>query len=710
MISKAKVVSLMFMASGVTVSYPVLQCVQSLGRLAGDPKHDELRSTVFSQYGPALYTKQGVHTIPQVVVAELAAYLGKQQQQRDLTTLTQLPRCTRTFHFSFLHPKLSGNLGLSFTTTGLRTRFGGSPSTHIHQYQQRAYHTVVNGLMIGAVVQRNKTRESLKQVDDHITVHDTESQKCIETQDVQEPAEEGERLAPIEAAQSTSTDPPTDCYITEFTYPAGLPWRAFPIKDIRFREGENERPSHSDLLVDLKARRRSLLQTLATSQSVTEAWEAYSNLLHFPDDVAIGEPRVPFAHMHRLCRVLARHRPKTRKQFLRLLSVLTAIKEAGGEIKLHEWNALIDGAGKGWRRTSIDDFRTSLGIYQNMITGRMPGKSSARDQEEENEVQTPPVKPDIYTYTTLISIASRTLHATAFRYATSLLASSGLAPNRITHLSLLTYFTFTKQLSGVRSTLLKMQEQNLELGLDGVNACLWSYGHNGRVDLVMMVYRLFRHNISPEISVGEDDVASIAHRLRVEEHIVIPPDMKPNEVTFTTVIQILAHHGNLLATLSVFMDMMSSQNLEMGAPLVPDENGILKPTPYSPTLPVFRAIFLGFSRHGVCLMKDGTAPPRSRAANPLGQPAWSLTNLRALFDTFLTLPEHTIVSRSTIYWIMVAFEKTSGNDVALLRQVWKQLETRFKSPCRGPNDRLGRIQGKLFPREGRLVDKRGHKV
>jgi hypothetical protein len=389
---------------------------------------------------------------------------------------------------------------------------------------------------------------------------------------------------------------------------------------------------------------------------------------------------------------------------LRLLSVLHAIREAGGEIKLHEWNALIDGVGKGWRMTTIDEYRAALGIYQDMITGRAPGKSFTRDEEDERELRSPPVNPDIYTHSILISLASRTLHASAFRHATGLLAASGLAPNRITHLSLLRYFTFTKQMSGVRSTLLKMQEQNLELGLDGVNACLWSYGQNARVDLVMMVYRLFRHNMVPELYVGEDDVASVARRLQVEEHIIIPPDMKPNEVTFTTVIQILAHHGNLLATLAVFMDMVSSQNLEMGAPLVLDDTGVLKRTPYSPTLPTFRAIFLGFARHGVCLMKDGTAPPRFRATNPPGQPAWSLTNLEALFDTFLALPEHITPSRSTVYWIMVAFEKTSGNNVPLLRRVWKQLEARFKGPWGGPKNRLRRIRAKLFPGEG-CVDK-----
>lgn len=610
--------------------------------------------------------------------------------------------CTAAFRVSCLRSRLTSNCAPSFLVTAQGMQFGASPGTQVHQDRRRAYHDTVHGENVGASVERNKSREP--SIEHQVTVEGRETWKGVK--ESQEPVSEGGHHDLVETSQSTFTNSSVDPYITKTTYPSGLPWRPFSVKTLRLHKVKKNISSHSHPSIDLEAWRQSLLQILATTQSVAEAWEAYCNLLYLPDDVTAGKPRVPFAHMHRLIRVLARHRPKTRKQFLRLLSVLHAVREAGGEIKLHEWNALIDGAGKGWRKTSLDDFRTSLGMYQDMISGRAPGKTLDRNEEDGNKLlQNPPVEPDIYTHTILISLASRTLHASAFRYAISLLTTSGLAPNRITHLSVLRYFTLTKQLSGVRSTLLKMQEQNLELGLDGINACLWSYGYNGRVDLVMMVYRLFRHNMSPEIYVGEDDVASIAHRLRVEEHITIPPDMKPNEVTFTTVIQILAHHGNLLATLSVFMDMISSPNLEMGAPLVTDENSVLTPTPYSPTIAIFRAIFLGFSRHGVRLMRDGTAPPRFRVANPPGQPAWSLTNLQALFDSFLVLPEHTIVSQSTVYWIMVAFEKTSGNDVALLRQVWKQLETRFKIPWYGPNNRLHRIRAKLFLGDGGRIDK-----
>ena len=702
-------VRLAFMVLGTAAPRLFSQSVLSRRRLVGKSKRDERTTTVFSQNGRTRYPKehwkelpaQGVNAIPRAraAVVGLAVHQGMHRVQ-DLAQ-RKLPRFIRTFRHPYILSKVKASSTSSLAAAIPGTRIAMSRSIQLHQSRRRASHNGVKG-NVRAVVKRNNPCVCVMQAEGQVTVGEIETWKGVEPKEVQVPAE---------TAKPTCTDSPLDCHITETPYPTGLPWRHSPIKTLRLCKVENDVSLYCHLSIELEAWYRSLLRTLATTQSVSEAWEAYTNLLELPSDVPAGKPRIPFAHMHRLFRVLARHRPKTRTQFLRLLSLVIAIRESGGEVKLHEWNALMDVAGKGWRKTSIDDFRTALGIFQDMISGRAPGKSLARDQGDERELfPTPPIEPDIYTYTTLISLASRTLHAPAFRHATSLLAASGLPPNRITHLSLLRYFTLTKQLSGVRSTLFKMQEQNLELGLDGINACLWSYGQNGRVDLVMMIYRLFRHNIVPEVYVGQDDVASIARRLRIEECIIIPPDMKPNEVTFTTVIQILAHHGNLLATLTVFMDMVSSQNLEMGAPLVPDENGVLKPTPYSPTLPVFRAIFLGFSRHGIRLMKDGTVPPRFRATSPPGQPTWSLTNLQTLFDTFLELPEHIIPSRSTVYWIMVAFAKTSGNDVALLRRVWKQLKSRFKGPWGGSNNRLRRIQARLFPEEVVRVDKNGHKI
>ena len=533
------------------------------------------------------------------------------------------------------------------------------------------------------------------------------------------------------------------------SYPAGRPWRSNPIPRLRITKPNVGQvphslgPMHSQEEVALsseesntstisseshqleqtrsesvdippsnfsgdppnhKALRCSLLHTLGVTSSATEAWNTYTTLLTIPppDGWPSEKPwtKIPLSHLHRLCRVLSRNRPKTRTQFLRLLSVLHTIQHSGGQVHLHEWNAVIDNAGKGWRKTRPEDFKLALGIFYDMVEQRPPGSTFSGNESaagEKGPAVGEPVSPDIVTYTTLLSIAARTLHGPTVRHASSLLQSSGIPPNRITHLSLLKYFTFTKSLSGVRSTLLKMKQQGMELGLDGINACIWAYGHNNRPDVVMMIYRLLRHNVTPDIHIGEDDVDSTARRLKDDEGIIVSKDIKPNEITFTIVIQTMAYHGDLAATLSVFMDMLSSENLEMGARLHRDKNNKLQPSAYSPTLPIFRAIFLGFSRHGVPPPKNGNHKLSSRLQSINRSPtAWSLENLSSLFSTFLALPEHIKLSQSTISWIMVAFDKTSGHDMDILRKIWTQLEVRFGGPWGGSRNRLYRLRASLF--------------
>lgn len=498
-------------------------------------------------------------------------------------------------------------------------------------------------------------------------------------------------------------------------YPSGRPWRAEPIQPLNTRSPvppldappiKQYFPSKFGLSINMERLRESLLHTMATTHLDTEAWDAYSNLLLI--DVNTEGPTeellVPRLYLRRLSRLLARTRPKTRKVFLRQLSVLTAIRNSGGPIQLYEWNSLIDLSGKGWRQTRTQDFETALSIYKDMIHGKAPGSTLAsRDLEEDEEDEyhgelAIPLKPDIYSHTTLISLAARTLDLDSLSHATKLLERSQLAPNRITHLAMLQYFTFTHDLAGVRSTLFKMRQQGFELGIDGINAVIWAYGNNDRIDIVMMIYRLLRHHVSPERHVGEDDIQAVITQLRDEEQIILDPAIKPNEITFTMMIQVMAYKGNLLATLTVFMDMVSSQNLEMGAPLIVDEEENLVPSVYSPTLPVFRAIFLGFARNALPPPKKGYhVPERVRLANPPGKPTWTLDNLQSLFDTFMGLPGRVQISQLTVYWIMKAFEVTSDNEAKLLRQVWKQLEDRFGGPWGMPGSRLYEMRMKLFP-------------
>jgi hypothetical protein len=428
-------------------------------------------------------------------------------------------------------------------------------------------------------------------------------------------------------------------------------------------------------------------EVIATTDSVDEGWNSYVflvDLISGSSAVQRHIQHIPFSHLHRFARLLARNRPHTRRQFLRLLAVLTYLNYWGGNLKQHEWNALVIHAGSGWRKTKLEDFGNAMNVFNDMRAGRLPGSSDLLPVDKEF-LEGPAVQPDIYTYTSLLTIASRATDSKNVYNISSMLSQAGLPPNRITHLSLMRYFTLKADLGGIRATLLKMRQQGLELGLDGVNACLWAYGRNARVDIVMMIYRALRHNAMPETDVGEEDLNHTIGELG-EEYIFIEPELRPNEVTLTTVIQVMAYHGHFTSTLNVFMDMLSFNNLEKGAPLKVISAGVYEPTSYKPSLAVFRAIFLGFSRYAKSVQRDSD---------------WTLENLSQLFDLFIELPPDSKLTHNTIYLTMLAFEEASGRDLKMLRDVWMRIDRRFGITFHKTHSasRLARLRQLLFPEE-----------
>ncbi|KAH7931347.1 hypothetical protein BV22DRAFT_1053278 [Leucogyrophana mollusca] len=449
----------------------------------------------------------------------------------------------------------------------------------------------------------------------------------------------------------------------------------------------------SDNLTEMLNRRKELLRILAKTSSLTDAWSAYNALLSMrPNGVHVSEtPTIPYSHLHRLARLLASTKPRTRTLFLQLSSVLTTLQNSGGSVQLWEWNALMDSAGKRWRRTGLEDFKAALDIFSS-ITTTPAVRSSDNNEILDDHFATHPIsrEPDIVTYTTLLYIAGRSMHPAAIRHATSLLRTSGLPPNRITHLSLLGYFTRTNQLSGVRSTLLKMKEQNLRVGLDGINACIWAYARNGHMDVAATIYRVLRNNLTPEVEIGEHDIDAAIEYLSNVEGVVVGSNLIPDEVTYTAMIQSLAYHGDLIRSLQVFVDMLSTPNIEPFAP-VDDATG--EPLRYQPTLAAFRGVFLGFVRHGHKPRKHPSRPillsdRLHENSDPSHESPWNLNNLHALFKTFMDMPGEVRPSERLIYWILMAFGKASGDDSGKLRKVWSQLEQKFGGGWGGRLERM----------------------
>ncbi|KAI0069206.1 hypothetical protein BV25DRAFT_1818193 [Artomyces pyxidatus] len=207
-----------------------------------------------------------------------------------------------------------------------------------------------------------------------------------------------------------------------------------------------------------------------------------------------------------------------------------------------------------------------------------------------------------------------------------------------------------------------MKRHNLELDEVGFHAALWAFAYNGRLDIARTMYRIVRHRVVPEDD--EDDVTAA-----IDSHIMV---------------QCFAYRGDFLGCSGIFQDMLST----------PAEAGG-EDAAFLPTMTTFRALFLGFSRHGA---PDSRSPP----IDPQQPHLWTLANLEDTFAQFLKTPLERPPRPTVVYWILVAFAKTSDNDAWKLREVFERLDDRFKVPSWG--GRLERMRREIYGATGGADD------
>jgi len=530
-------------------------------------------------------------------------------------------------------------------------------------------------------------------------------------------------------------------------------------------------PRESPEVTEDPQSRVPLLRTISETQSPSEAWEAYSSLLSIhksrsseaagtTSQNGCNELTIPYPHLHRLARLLSATRPRTRLLFLRLLSVLTTLRSTGGPIFLWEWNALVDCAGKGRRKSNLQDYRAALNIFQDMVTSNQAASSLPEYRHAPSKWRDmlpadslPVEQPDIFTFTTLLDIASRTSNGQAVQHALSLLAASELPWNNVTHMARLPYFMHTNQLRAVRGIMLISVTRGLDIVT--LNGCLWAYAYKGRLRVVMQVYYLLRQNVPAGNRAYLDDSNPLPLSLDPESYLgangqdenpilsirdFIPQaTMAPDAVTYTLIIQALCYHGDLIGALVVFRDMVSTVDPALRPPGSPGE---LKQSAYyyKPTYAIYRAIFLGFARHankkpptlastlmskhqGIDFVPLKEFAARLTATDPkpsvlcpspdelAAETPWTLENLEKIYQRFLDMDwgpggrnaaDVTAPLRPTdrmIYWIIAAYAKTTKGDIRKMYEVWKQLDARFGLESDGIlRGRLARIAKELVER------------
>ncbi len=432
--------------------------------------------------------------------------------------------------------------------------------------------------------------------------------------------------------------------------------------------------------------RLRLLVVLATTQDAASAWAAYRALLVLPRSADKARPKVPFAHRHRLLRLLAAApRPRPRGRFAQVLAVLRALHDAGGTVQRWEWNLLLDCVGKeGWRCPREDQFRAALNLLADMRGGR--DETTGEGGAGNNHLARALV-PDLYSYSTLLAHAVRLGSPQAVRHAMRLLCRAGLSPGVHAYTALLCFFARREDLAGVRDTLFRMRQRDQDQGLAQVpfNAVLWAFAYNGRLDVARAMYRVVcaRLALPPqdqgeeeheEETREEEEEEGIEAMLAEREMVLIAREVVPDTATYHILIQAYAYHGDLRGCLETLADMLSSSSTIAS----------------TSQLAAFRAIFLGFARHGVSSSSTTTTDDRLE---------WTLPTLEALFARFLhlELSPGTRPREHMFFWLVSAFMRTSGNDADVLRRVFERVEGRFGYvwTLGGPAGRLVRLR-KLF--------------
>lgn len=210
------------------------------------------------------------------------------------------------------------------------------------------------------------------------------------------------------------------------------------------------------------------------------------------------------------------------------------------------------------------------------------------------------------------------------------------------------------------------------------------------MDVAEAIYRVLRHNVLPEDPepTDPDNIEATIRFLDESENILVPSVLVPDRITYTIMIQCCAYRGDLTRTLQIFMDMLQSPD-----PVAIWRGDDEEQARFVPMLPIYRAIFLGFYRHGVDPRRAGSEPLARRSAFGISTTPWNADNLYAIFNSFLQLPADQKPGDRVIYWLIMAFAKSSGYDSGRLRKVWKRLEKRFGNDW---GSRLQKIRKSIY--------------
>jgi len=213
------------------------------------------------------------------------------------------------------------------------------------------------------------------------------------------------------------------------------------------------------------------------------------------------------------------------------------------------------------------------------------------------------------------------------------------------------------------------------------------------------IYRTLRKH-AHEKELPTRDLQEVEPVIAIGDY-VIPDCLKPDRATYTLLIQALAYHGHFVLALEIFRDMLA---LPLPPPISrryrkSDSENLVD----AHLIPVYRALFLGFSRHGErqpyanSKMQSRLPDAASNLAirkEPKSISPWNIHNLQLIFEMFMECLSECTPTNRTLFWILKGFARTSHGGLTKMKQIWSVLDDRF-SPATGWSGRMLRVKKEL---------------
>ncbi|KAG9007541.1 hypothetical protein FRB90_009351 [Tulasnella sp. 427] len=462
------------------------------------------------------------------------------------------------------------------------------------------------------------------------------------------------------------------------------------------------------------------------NRRVATAWHIYeAQKNRVRKDGRRGGRSVPTGLIHSLFALLAGAHPQTRLHYVRMKELAYVLRRRGhGNVREWEWNALINAAGRGFRKTTEADYRAAMEVLDEWEADVRLSKDLSHSSQDvaaaDGSTFIGKSTPSIQTYNILVSIAARTGSRQLYQDALHRLQRFAGKLDAVSYLTRITHYREKGQLDQIPRLLERMLADGLPLHVDGANAIIWAYASNGHLETAQQIYKTMIPNTSSSPPPSFPSISHLSSASSTNPILCVPSILKaisalhPDHRTYIMLVQAYAQAGQLASALDTLQDYLATISEDKGAQGSSAKLGHIRAGDKQLTA-AFRGIFLGFVKYGTAgtrysskrafvgmSLKEAASALLMNLSSSTGQSEMSVPGvdtshfntetLLSLFRFYIVLTTSHISEANHpiplpppqfVRTVLLAFKNTALPETAapLLNDVWATIVSQRLEPC-----------------------------